>query len=124
MAGEINTFECSKSSYPTRTPYITHTYALTKFIFINELNTNDSFDIQRYAQKEFYTQVFTLLIKQKKNIPPKSDKTIEFRALIRKYLDNYSQMCGYSPIPLEYSQQIENYECAKIVTAYNNSIIL
>ncbi|KAI7904019.1 uncharacterized protein BX663DRAFT_432777, partial [Cokeromyces recurvatus] len=35
-----------------------HIFALIKFIFISELKRCEAFDIEKYAEKDFYIQVF------------------------------------------------------------------
>ncbi len=37
---------------------VTHTFALTKFIFINELERSEFFDLEKHAEKDFYVEVF------------------------------------------------------------------
>lgn len=100
-----------------------HTFALIKFIFISELTKSEAFDIKKYAEKDFYMQVFSSLLYNTRNLPPtKSTKTKEFKALIKKYVNEYCELCGYiyTPIELKFSQQISAYED----TAYKNGIIL
>ncbi|KAI7899743.1 uncharacterized protein BX663DRAFT_488971 [Cokeromyces recurvatus] len=102
---------------------VTHTFALTKFIFINELERIEFFDLEKHAEKDFYVEVFLELTKQNRK-PSKSTKTKDYRDLIRKYKNEYCILTKYDPIELKYAQQIAAYECAKIDTAYKNSVIL
>ncbi|ORE04843.1 hypothetical protein BCV72DRAFT_230897 [Rhizopus microsporus var. microsporus] len=80
---------------------VTHTFALTKFIFINELEKSESFDLQKYAQKEFYMQIYMALVQKK--VPAKTSKSIKFRGLIESYMEEYCQLSGYVPVELKCS---------------------
>ncbi len=102
---------------------VTHTFALTKFTFINELERSEFFDLEKHAEKDFYVEVFLELTKQNRK-PSKSTKTKDYRDLIRKYKNEYCILTKYDPIELRYAQQIAAYECAKIDMAYKNSVIL
>jgi hypothetical protein len=117
-----------KELVSTTNTLVAHTFALTKFIFINELDKNESFNLKKYSQKDFYVQVFISLIKQQNSSRVKTSKTREFRELIGKHMKEYCQLSGYSPITLKDSQQIAAYECTKIDTAsklllhYNSAV--
>ncbi|KAI7907353.1 uncharacterized protein BX663DRAFT_414943, partial [Cokeromyces recurvatus] len=82
----------------------THTFALTKFIFINELERSEFFDLEKHAEKDFYVEVFLELTKQNRK-PSKSTKTKDYRDLIRKYKNEYCILTKYDPIELKYAQQ-------------------
>ncbi|KAI7899453.1 uncharacterized protein BX663DRAFT_489123 [Cokeromyces recurvatus] len=79
--------------------------------------------IPRPKDLDFYIKVFLKLTKQNRK-PSKSTKTKDYRDLIQKYKNEYCILTKYDPIELKYAQQIAAYECAKIDTAYKNSVIL
>ncbi len=67
-------------------------------LFISELKSCEAFDMKKYAEKDFYIQVFSSFVQHTKKSPPtKSTKTTVFRNLIKKYLNEYYGLCGYTP---------------------------
>ncbi|CEP09986.1 hypothetical protein [Parasitella parasitica] len=89
-----------------------------------ELTRTETFDIQKFANKDFFVQVFTSLVKQSRKGNPSSEKTKEYRELIHKYHEEYCSLSDYTPIELKNSQQIAIYECTKIEVAYTNAVKL
>ncbi|ORE05075.1 hypothetical protein BCV72DRAFT_311644, partial [Rhizopus microsporus var. microsporus] len=77
-----------KELVSTTNTLVTHTFALTKIMFINEREKGESFGLKKYSQKDFYVQVFTSVIKQQRNTPVKTLKTRELRELTEKHMKN------------------------------------
>lgn len=107
-----------------------HTFAFSKFIFINEFEKNDQFELEKYITKSFFEGVFLALVdRQTKDSSVTSrsqlsDKTRMARSLIRPYIEKYCQHASYIPIKLTNVQQIAKYEGTKTHAAYINNSTL
>jgi hypothetical protein len=102
---------------------VTHTYFFLKFIFINELETNNLFNLEDFINDDFFRGVFMSLISAYKPEKRKKTEKLEaYKTIINKYRKNYIAISSYKTIDLKYSQQIANYEVVKIRTAYINNI--
>ncbi|KAG1040220.1 hypothetical protein G6F43_012334 [Rhizopus delemar] len=102
---------------------VTHTFAFTKYIYLQELATNENFALNNFVTKDFFVEVFlSLVLSNGKNSTRLKDTTKNYRRLISKYKEAYFEDASYSPPNLPYAQQIALYECTKIQTAYYNNI--
>ncbi|GAA5807289.1 hypothetical protein MFLAVUS_000646 [Mucor flavus] len=102
---------------------VTHTFAFTKYILIQELQSDDGFDPKDFIKKDFFVEVFLSLIQAKVVSTSRlKDITKTYRQLILKYKEEYCTNARYTPIPLVHAQQIALYECTKIQTAYLNNL--
>jgi hypothetical protein len=102
---------------------VTHTFAFTKYIYLQELTANENFALNNFVTKDFFVEVFLSLVLSKGgNRARLKDTTKNYRWLISKYKEAYFEDARYSPQNLPYVQQIVLYECTKIQTAYYNNI--
>ncbi|KAG0981278.1 hypothetical protein G6F29_007183 [Rhizopus arrhizus] len=102
---------------------VTHTFAFTKYIYLQELASNGNFALNNFVTKDFFVEVFLSLVLSKGgNSTRLKDTTKNYRRLISKYKEAYFEDAGYTPPNLPYAQQIALYECMKIQTAYYNNI--
>ena len=102
---------------------VTHTFAFTKYIYLQELAANENFALNNFVTKDFFVEVFLSLVLSKGgNSTRLKDTTKNYRRLISKYKEAYFEDAGYTPPNLPYAQQIALYECTKIQTAYYNNI--
>ncbi|KAG0811456.1 hypothetical protein G6F20_007141 [Rhizopus arrhizus] len=102
---------------------VTHTFAFTKYIYLQELAANENFALNNFVTKDFFVEVFLSLVLSKGgNSTRLKDTTKNYRRLISKYKEAYFEDAGYTPPNLPYAQQIALYECMKIQTAYYNNI--
>ncbi|KAI9265888.1 hypothetical protein EDC94DRAFT_559332 [Helicostylum pulchrum] len=84
---------------------VTHTIAFSKYIFLQELERNRTFNIQDFVNKEFFVEVFLniIAIAFLRNGRLK-DTTKTFRGIIAKYKEAYVRDVAYIPILLPYAQ--------------------
>ncbi|KAG1042688.1 hypothetical protein G6F43_011834 [Rhizopus delemar] len=102
---------------------VTHTFAFTKYIYLQELAENENFGLNNFVTKNFFVEVFLSLVLSKGgNSKRLKDTTKDYRRLISEYKEAYFEDAGYTPPNLPYAQQIALYECTKIQTAYYNNI--
>ncbi|KAG1086456.1 hypothetical protein G6F42_020983 [Rhizopus arrhizus] len=102
---------------------VTHTFAFTKYIYLQELAANENFALNNFVTKDFFVEVFLSLVLSKgRNSSRLKDTTKNYRRLISRYKGAYFENAGYTPQNLPYAQQIALYECTKIQTAYYNNI--
>lgn len=107
---------------------VTNTFAFIKFIFINELDSDNNFDLKSYVNKGFFVEVFLALVDKQVRDGTSSgksrlgDSVKIYRQLIAKHKNDYCIYAKYTPPKLVNSQQIALYECTKIETAYFNNI--
>ncbi|KAG1040758.1 hypothetical protein G6F43_012222 [Rhizopus delemar] len=102
---------------------VTHTFAFTKYIYLQELAANENFELNNFVTKDFFVEVFLSLVLSKGGKSTRlKDTTKNYRRLISKYKEAYFEDASYSPTNLPYAQQIALYECTKIQTAYYNNI--
>ncbi|KAG1641913.1 hypothetical protein G6F44_005356 [Rhizopus delemar] len=102
---------------------VTHTFAFTKYIYLQELATNENFALNNFMTKDFFVEIFLSLVLSKGgNSARLKDTTKDYRRLISKYKEAYFEDAGYTPPNLPYAQQIALFECTKIQTAYYNNI--
>ncbi|KAG1086694.1 hypothetical protein G6F39_012312 [Rhizopus arrhizus] len=102
---------------------VTHTFAFTKYIYLQELAANENFALNNFVTKDFLVEAFLSLVLSKGgNNKRLKDTTENYRRLISKYKEAYFEDAGYTPQNLSYSQQIALYQCTKIQTAYYNNI--
>ncbi|KAG1445032.1 hypothetical protein G6F55_012109 [Rhizopus delemar] len=102
---------------------VTHTFAFTKYIYLQELAANENFALNNFVTKDFFVEFFLSLVLSKEgNSTRLKDTTKNYRRLISKYKKAYFEDAGYTPPNLPYVQQIVLYKCTKIQTAYYNNI--
>ncbi|ORE09605.1 hypothetical protein BCV72DRAFT_319238, partial [Rhizopus microsporus var. microsporus] len=102
---------------------VAHTFSFLKYIFIQELEYNSAFDLQHFANIDFYREIFlSLLQSYMPNKQKISSKSRTYRELINSHRDMYFQYCSYEPMDLKYAQQIASYEVTKINTVYLNGV--
>ncbi|KAG1085802.1 hypothetical protein G6F42_021245 [Rhizopus arrhizus] len=102
---------------------VTHTFAFTKYIYLQELAANENFALNNFVTKDFFVEVFLSLVLSKGGSSTRLKNTTKtYRRLISKYKEAYFEDAGYTPPNLPYAQQIALYECTKIQTAYYNNI--
>ena len=103
---------------------VTHTYFFLKFIFINELETNNLFNFEDFVNDDFFFREvsMSLISAYKPEKRKKTDKLETYKTMINKHRENFIGATSYKTIDLKYSQQIANYEVVKIRTAYINNI--
>ncbi|KAG0887908.1 hypothetical protein G6F34_012974 [Rhizopus arrhizus] len=102
---------------------VTHTFAFTKYIYLQELAANENFALNNFVTKDFFVEVFLSLVLSKgRNSSRLKDTTKNYRRLISRYKGACFENAGYTPQNLPYAQQIALYECTKIQTAYYNNI--
>ncbi|OAD03383.1 hypothetical protein MUCCIDRAFT_162950 [Mucor lusitanicus CBS 277.49] len=102
-----------------------HTYRLLKYIILHRIN-NHHFDAMYYLNHRFIHEVYMKLITKARERAPRTQDTIERRAIIDQYLPAYLRLVGINdprelPLMLN-SQQSAMYEAAKISTAYLNNV--
>ncbi|CEG74287.1 hypothetical protein RMATCC62417_09524 [Rhizopus microsporus] len=98
---------------------IIHTFSFLKYTLIQELEHNSAFDLQDFANIDFYREVFlSLLQSYKPNKQKISSKSRTYRGLANSHRDMYFQHCSYEPMDLKYAQQIASYEVTKINIGY------
>jgi hypothetical protein len=102
---------------------VTHTFAFTKYICLQELAANENFELNNFVTKDFFIEVFLSLVLSKGgNSTRLKDRTKTYMRLISKYKEAYFEDAGHSPPNLPYAQQIALYKCTEIQTAYYDSI--
>ncbi|KAI9260954.1 hypothetical protein EDC94DRAFT_132528 [Helicostylum pulchrum] len=107
---------------------VTNTFAFLKYVFIQELESSENFDLENFINKRFFVEVFLSLVDKQVcggALSGKSrltDYMKRYRQFIAKHKDNYIKYADYTPPKLVNAQQIALYECKKIETAYLNSI--
>ncbi|GAA5811180.1 hypothetical protein MFLAVUS_004611 [Mucor flavus] len=93
-----------------------------------ELESNESFDLKNFINKDFFVEVFMSLVDKPVYDGTSTGKSKlresvrNYRRLIAKHKNDYIRYADYTPPSLKYSQQIALYECTKIETAYLNNI--
>ncbi|OAC98852.1 hypothetical protein MUCCIDRAFT_167295 [Mucor lusitanicus CBS 277.49] len=102
-----------------------HAYRLLKYIILHRIN-NDHFDPMYYLNDCFIHEVYMELITKIQERAPRTQETIERRAIIDQYLPAYLRLVGINDpreLPLMVnSQQSALYEAVKISTAYLNNV--
>ncbi|CAO3702794.1 unnamed protein product [Rhizopus stolonifer] len=100
---------------------VTHTFAFSKFIFIKEFDKDKDFDLEKYATKSFFQEVFLSLVerqvrdgKSSGDSSTFSEKVRQIKSLIYTHKDEYLRQTLYAPIKLTNAQQIALYEDTKI----------
>ena len=106
----------------TTNSLITHTFAFTKYIYLQELAASETFTLKDFVEKDFFVEVFLSLTLSKTRNTRLKPVTKKNRQLIAKYKEAYFQDANYTPPSLPNAQQIALYECTKIQTAYHNNI--
>ena len=102
---------------------VTHTYALSKFIFLREVRKDPKFRLQDYINKDFFVEVFLSLVARGTSRPNQlKDVTTKYRHLIYQHHKLYCQAASYTPLARSNAQQMALYECVKVKTAYDNNI--
>ncbi|GAA5814496.1 hypothetical protein MFLAVUS_007993 [Mucor flavus] len=93
-----------------------------------ELESNESFDLKNFINKDFFVEVFMSLVDRLVYDGTSTGKSKlresvrNYRRLIAKHKNYYIRYADYTNPSLKYSQQIALYECTKIETAYLNNI--
>jgi hypothetical protein len=94
---------------------VIHTFAFTKYIYLQELAANENFALNNFVTKDFFVEIFLSLVLSKGgNSTRLKDTTKNYKQLISKYKEAYFEDAGYTPPNLPYAQQIALYECTKI----------
>ncbi|KAG0930827.1 hypothetical protein G6F28_009825 [Rhizopus arrhizus] len=102
---------------------VTHTFAFTKYIYLQALATNENFALNNFVTRGFFVEAFPSLVLSKSGNSTRLKYTTKnYRLLISKYKEAYFEDASYTPPNLPYAQQISLYECTKIQTAYYNNI--
>ena len=102
---------------------VTHTYAFLKYIFTNELDKNNTFNLSLYTNTDFFREVFLSLTENYKTHKSKTNKTLQsYKDLLLKHRLNYLILSKHRLVKLTYSHQIASYEVVKIDTAYMNGV--
>ncbi|KAG0811554.1 hypothetical protein G6F33_008307 [Rhizopus arrhizus] len=77
---------------------VTHTFAFTKYIHLQELATNENFALNNFVTRDFFVEVFRSLVLSKGgNSTRLKDTTKTHRRLISKYKEAYFEDAGYTP---------------------------
>ncbi|KAG1449777.1 hypothetical protein G6F46_003759 [Rhizopus delemar] len=77
---------------------VTHTFAFTKYIYLQELAVNENFALNNFVTKDFFVEVFLSLVLSKGgNSARLKDTTKNYRRLISKYQEAYFEDAGYTP---------------------------
>jgi hypothetical protein len=97
---------------------VTHTFAFTKYICLQELAANENFELNNFVTKDFFEVFLSLVLSKGENSTRLKDTTKTYRRLISKYKEAYFEDAGYAPLNLPHVL----YECTKIQTAYYNNI--
>ncbi|KAI9312987.1 hypothetical protein BX666DRAFT_1843904, partial [Dichotomocladium elegans] len=71
-----------------------HTFSFSKYIFRNELQTNQDFDIVIFLNSRFLSEVWLSLVEYKGRAL-RSSITVRNRALINEYLTGYLHHANY-----------------------------
>ncbi|KAG1324251.1 hypothetical protein G6F62_009203 [Rhizopus arrhizus] len=94
---------------------VTHTFAFTKYIYLQELAENENFALNNFVTKDFFVEGFLSLVLSKGgNSTRLKDTTKNYRRLISKYKEAYFEDADYTPPNLPYAQQIALYECCVV----------
>ncbi|KAG1023944.1 hypothetical protein G6F25_013000 [Rhizopus arrhizus] len=94
---------------------VTHIFAFTKYIYLQELAANENFALNNFVTKDFLVEAFLSLVLSKGgNNKRLKDTTENYRRLISKYKEAYFEDAGYTPQNLSYSQQIALYQCCVV----------
>ncbi|KAI8318162.1 hypothetical protein GQ54DRAFT_281088, partial [Martensiomyces pterosporus] len=100
-----------------------HAYQLARWIFVRELHTDQSFDLNGFVNEIFFQEVFLHLTKRKARTCV-SDARIRARQIVRKYLDSYKAAAKPEVAKFTNYGQIANYTATTIKTAYLNNVAL
>ncbi|KAG1140333.1 hypothetical protein G6F37_009132 [Rhizopus arrhizus] len=77
---------------------VTHTFAFTKYIYLQELTANENFALNNFVTKDFFIEVFLNLVLSKGgNSTRLKDNTKTYMQLISKYKEAYFEDAGYTP---------------------------
>ncbi|KAG0788178.1 hypothetical protein G6F22_007088 [Rhizopus arrhizus] len=77
---------------------VTHTFAFTKYIYLQELAANENFALNNFVTKDFFVEVFLSLVLSKGGSSTRlKDTTKTYRRLISKYKEAYFEDAGYTP---------------------------
>ena len=101
----------------------THAYLFARFLFIRELHHDPTFDLEHFVTKDFFVEVFLSLTTRTPIDSRASNRTLEYKQLIRSGLPMYRMLCGFRPIQLPNAQQIALYQANTIVTCYLNVVM-
>ncbi|KAG0765571.1 hypothetical protein G6F24_004317 [Rhizopus arrhizus] len=79
---------------------VTHTFAFTKYIYLQELAANENFALNNFVTKDFFVEVFLSLVLSKGgNNTRLKDMTKNYTRLISKYKEAYFEDSGYTSPP-------------------------
>ncbi|KAG0733147.1 hypothetical protein G6F23_013628 [Rhizopus arrhizus] len=82
---------------------VTHTFAFTKYIYLQELAANENFALNNFVTKDFFVEVFLSLVLSKGgNNTRLKDMTKNYTRLISKYKEAYFEDSGYTSPPPTY----------------------
>ncbi|KAG0891114.1 hypothetical protein G6F34_011942 [Rhizopus arrhizus] len=77
---------------------VTHTFAFTKYIYLQELAASENFALNNFVTRGFFVEVFPSLVLSKGgNSTRLKDTTKTHRRLISKYKEDYFEDAGYTP---------------------------
>ncbi|GAA5800659.1 hypothetical protein HPULCUR_006095 [Helicostylum pulchrum] len=82
---------------------VTRTYFFLKFIFVNELeddNTDNVFNLEDLINEDFREVLMLLLSAYKMEKRKKTEKLETFKTIINKHRENFLERTSYKPIDL------------------------
>jgi hypothetical protein len=101
---------------------VTHTFAFTKYIYLQELAANENLALNNFVTKYFFVEIFLNLILSKGgNSTRLKDTTKNYRRLISKYKEAYFEDAGYTP-PQTY-HMLSKQPCASVRKSKRRTII-
>ncbi|KAI9313611.1 hypothetical protein BX666DRAFT_1864506, partial [Dichotomocladium elegans] len=99
-----------------------HAFSFSKYIFLNELQTNQGFGITIFLNSRFFFAKVWLSLVEYERRALGSSITVRNRALINEYLPGYFYHANYVSPSFPHAQQWSIYEGRKIDAAYSNNI--
>jgi hypothetical protein len=100
-----------------------HTHYLARYIFINELETDLTGDLESYITHGFFKEVWLSCIDYRQRTPINMNND-RYRPLIAQHFDHYAEISGFQRIPLREAPKVAGYEASAILTEYTNNIAL
>ncbi|GAA5807700.1 hypothetical protein MFLAVUS_001074 [Mucor flavus] len=102
---------------------VSHTYFLSKIIFIQELENDDMFNIKEYVNNAFFIEVFLSLVDytSRRNTTVGKTKRMRYDTEVYSGIQRTYIICTNKA---ENASQMAKYESVKISTAYINGLFL
>ena len=101
-----------------------HSYGFIKYIFLAELESDNTFQIKEYLNVEFFVQVYQSLAQPGKGGPQPFSRTLAYRELIEKHIVSYRDKSKFIPERFPFIQQTAMYESRKIFQSYDQNIAM